>query len=189
MAIERPAAQDLECAIRDLLVGLGEDPDREGLTETPSRVVRAFREMTSGYSQDPAEILSTVFEVPHDEMVILRGIRFVSLCEHHLLPFIGTASVGYIPRGRVVGLSKLARLVECFARRLQVQERMTDQIAQALMTHLNPLGVGVIVQAQHSCMGCRGVKQPDAEMVTSSMVGAMRGEGGARGEFLRLANR
>lgn len=172
--------------IEELLSYLGEDPEREGLRDTPKRVLKAFKEMTVGYRQEPKEILSTVFDEYHDEIVLLKGIRFVSLCEHHLLSFAGTASVAYIPRKGVVGLSKLARLVECFAKRLQVQERMTNQIAAAVQEHLDPVGVGVVISAHHSCMGCRGVRQPDATMVTSAMRGAFREDVSARQELLSL---
>lgn len=183
MAGDPLKAQD---AVRQLIEALGEDLSREGLLDTPIRVASAMREMTAGYHQSAAEILATTFDVTYDEMVILKGVRFTSLCEHHLLPFVGVAHVGYIPTKRVVGLSKMARLVECYAKRLQVQERMTKQIADAMQEHLQPLGVGVIIKAHHSCMGCRGVRQPDAEMCTSAMLGAMRDDSGARMEFLRL---
>lgn len=170
--------------IRNLLKEIGEDPDREGLVDTPSRVVKAFMEMTSGYTESPKHILSRTFDVQCDEMVVLKDIHFTSLCEHHLLTFTGKAHVGYLPGERVVGLSKMARLVDCFARRLQVQERMTSQIAEAMMEHLKPRGAGVVIQAHHSCMGCRGVRKTEASMLTSSLHGIIRD--GARSEFLRL---
>lgn len=174
-------------AVEALLVTIGEDPEREGLQDTPARVVKALLEMTAGYNQEPVEILATTFGADgYDEMVVLRGIRFTSLCEHHLLPFSGVAHVGYVPKDRVVGLSKLARLVECYGKRLQLQERMTRQIAEALIEHLEPLGAGVVVSAQHSCMGCRGVRQPDAAMVTSAMLGVLRTDAAARTEFMAL---
>jgi GTP cyclohydrolase I len=176
-----------EDGIRRMLMRIGEDPGREGLRETPARVVRAFVEMTEGYSQDPGEILTTTFEATaYDEMILLKGIRFFSLCEHHLLPFSGVATVGYIPEARVVGLSKLARLVDCFAKRLQLQERLTLEIAESIMQVLAPKGAGCVIRANHSCMGCRGIKKPDAEMVTSAMLGLLRDDEKARGEFLRL---
>ncbi len=178
--------ESAEQAIRFFLKMLGEDVEREGLLNTPARVVRAFVEMTSGYGQKPEEILTTTFDEPCDEIVLVTGVRFTSLCEHHLLPFVGKADVGYLPGKKVVGLSKLPRLVECFARRLQVQERMTRQIAEAIDHHLSPLGVAVIVRASHSCMGCRGVRQQDAQMVTSAMLGAFRSENSTRSEFLQL---
>lgn len=176
----------VEEGIRSLLMHLGQDPNSDGLKDTPKRFVKAFEEMTVGYDQSPKEILSKVFDVRCQDMVIVRGVRFSSLCEHHLLPFVGTASIGYIPREGVVGLSKLARLVECFSRRLQVQERMTNQIAEAMQEHLNPLAVGVVVSAHHQCMGCRGVRQPDADMITSAMLGFFKEEFSARQEFLKL---
>lgn len=172
-----------------LLQYIGEDPTREGLVDTPKRVLKAFTEMTEGYRQDPGEILSTVFSEDYDQMVVLHDIEFVSMCEHHLQPFRGTAAVGYIPDGQVVGLSKLARLVDVFARRLQVQERMTEQIASALETHLHPLGVAVYVEAHHSCMGNRGVRKHQGRMVTQKLTGAMRDNPAARSEFMGLAQR
>lgn len=178
--------QSAEQAVAYLLTLLGQDVERDGLADTPARVVRAFEEMLAGNDQKPAEILTTTFDEPCDEIVLVTGIRFTSLCEHHLLPFVGTAAVGYLPDTRVVGLSKLPRLVECFARRLQVQERMTRQIAEAIEQQLHPQGVAVIVRAHHSCMGCRGVRQQDAQMVTSAMLGAFRTETAARAEFLQL---
>jgi GTP cyclohydrolase I len=198
MAAVDAAAQGMECpmsehdhlhaqaAVVRLLEWIGEDPSREGLRDTPKRVVKAFREMTAGLHQQPAEVLGTVFNETSDQMVVVRGIRFSSMCEHHLLPFTGTAAVGYVPDGRVIGLSKIPRLVELFGKRPQVQERMTNQIANALMDHLRPLGVGVIVKAHHSCMGCRGVRQPDAEMVTSCLLGCMKDDPMARSELLEL---
>ena len=174
-----------EDAVVTLLQYIGEDPERDGLAGTPERVVRAWREMTAGYAEDPAEILSRTFEETSDEMIVLRGITFHSMCEHHLLPFQGTAAVGYLP-GKVVGISKLARLVHCFARRLQIQERMTRQIADAVQQHLGARGVGVIVRAQHLCMACRGVRQEETEMVTSAMLGTLRSDATSRAEFLGL---
>lgn len=173
-------------AVRLILESIGEDPDREGLRDTPDRVIRALREMTSGLQVDPESVLGTVFNEISDQMVVVRGIRFSSLCEHHLLPFIGTVTVGYVPNNKVVGLSKIPRLVNVFAKRPQVQERMTNQIAEALMGCLSPLGVGVMVKAHHACMGCRGVLQPDAEMVTSAMLGCLREDASARNELLLL---
>jgi GTP cyclohydrolase I len=177
-----------EKAVATLLRFIGEDPSRDGLADTPARVVKAWREMTSGYDDDPAEILSRTFDETSDEMIVLRGISFYSTCEHHMLPFYGTAAVGYLP-GRVVGISKLARLVNCFARRLQIQERMTRQIAEAIETHLEAKGVGVVLRAHHLCMGCRGVRQEETEMVTSSMSGKLRRDPSTRSEFLGLCNR
>lgn len=179
-------ATDPERAITTLLTLIGEDPRRNGLVDTPRRVINAWREMTSGYQEDPAEILSRTFEETSDGMVVLRGIPFHSICEHHLLPFHGTASVGYLP-GKVVGISKLARLVHCFARRLQIQERLTRQIAAAIEEHLEARGVGVMIRARHLCMGCRGVKLPNTELMTSAMLGTLRVDASARAEFLRLS--
>jgi GTP cyclohydrolase I len=181
--------RDIERRILDGIAGLiisirDEEVERDGLAETPMRFLKAMKELTRGYQQDPAEILARVFDEKFDEMIVVRGIEFNSLCEHHLLPFIGTAQVGYIPNGSIVGLSKLARLVDCFANRLQVQERLTTQIADAIETHLEARGVGVVIRARHLCMGCRGVKKPAAEMVTAVMRGAMKNDPKAREEFL-----
>src|SRR3954454_8372228 len=172
-------------AVTTILRFIGEDPSRDGLLDTPARVLKAWREMTSGYADDPAEILARTFEESSDEMVVLRGISFHSTCEHHMLPFYGEASVGYLP-GKVVGISKLARLVDCFARRLQIQERLTRQIAESVEEHLEARGVGVIIRAHHLCMGCRGVRQQTTQMVTSAMLGTLRNDAMARAEFLRL---
>jgi GTP cyclohydrolase I len=185
--IEHATVQTAMLAVRTLLLYIGEKPDREGLRNTPARVVRAYDEMMRGYKEDPKRILTAIFTENCDEIVLLRGVRFSSLCEHHLLPFTGVATVGYLPSGKVVGLSKLARLVECFARRLQIQERMTQQIAEALQEHLHPQGVGVVIRAHHHCMGCRGVEQPDAEMVTSAMTGLFRENAATKAEFMSLA--
>jgi GTP cyclohydrolase I len=174
-----------EDAVVRLLTWLGEDPQREGLRDTPARVLRALREMTTGYDDDPVEILTRQFELGYDELVIVRAIPFWSLCEHHLLPFHGEATVGYLPGPRVVGLSKVVRLVECYARRLQVQERLTVEIAEALMTHLQARGAGVILRARHGCMETRGVRAA-AETVTSAMLGVFRDEAKARAELLAL---
>jgi GTP cyclohydrolase I len=185
---ERDEGEPTDAIIR-LLQHIGEDPNRDGLIDTPKRVVKSLSELTNGYDLDPAEILSTTFDVTCDEMICVRKIPFSSLCEHHMLPFHGTATLAYIPApgGRVVGLSKLARLVDCFARRLQVQERMTSQIAEAIEEHLQPLGVGVIISASHTCMSMRGIAKP-GEMVTSKLIGALRTESAARAEFMGLAD-
>lgn len=158
-------------AIVTLLEYIGEDPTREGLVETPARVLRAWLEMTAGYAQDPAAILATDFEEPTGCLVVERDLAFSTMCEHHLLPFSGTATIAYLPRERVVGLSKLARLVECFALRLQIQERLTRQIAEALMVHLKPRGVGVTLKAEHACLGSRGVRQRGATTETTVLLG------------------
>ena len=173
------------CGVRSLLEAIGQDPSREGLIDTPKRVVGAMLEMTEGYGMNPKEILERQFEGDgYQDLVIVRGIRFASLCEHHLLPFVGTASVAYLPDRRVVGLSKIPRLVECFARRLQLQERMTHQIASAMNEHLKPQGVGVHVTATHQCMACRGVRQPDADMVTTTVLGQLRESASLKAEFI-----
>ena len=174
-----------ECGVRQILYDIGEDIGREGLIKTPERYIRAIHELTSGYRQNPRKILSTVFTEQYDEMVIVRDLKFWSLCEHHMLPFWGTAVVAYIPDGKVVGLSKVGRLVQCFARRLQVQEKMTHQIAHAMDDALKPKGVAVLIRATHSCMAMRGVRMP-AKMVTSCLLGGMLKQE-AREEFLRLA--
>lgn len=174
---------------RRLLRHLGEDPDRQGLTDTPQRVDRAWKHWTSGYAQDPAEILK-VFEdgaEQYNELIVVRGIPVYSHCEHHLAPFFGSATVGYTPNGKIVGLSKLTRLVECFSKRLQVQERLTIQIANALMQHVEPLSVGVVIRCRHLCMESRGIRTPGEETVTSALLGEMRANLGLRTEFLALA--
>ncbi len=184
---QRLSQHGAHTAVRDLLAYIGEDPGREGLTRTPERVVDALCEMTSGYRTDPAVVLGGLFEEPCDELVVVSGITFSSLCEHHLLPFVGHVTIGYLPGAGVVGLSKLARLVECYAKRLQVQERMTRQIADALvLPPVSALGVGVVVEATHSCMTVRGVRN-GAMTTTSVTAGAMRDTPSLRAEFLALA--
>ncbi|MEU9455359.1 GTP cyclohydrolase I FolE [Streptomyces sp. NPDC048277] len=165
-----------ENAVRELLIAVGEDPDREGLRETPARVARAYRELLAGNYQEPEEVLTTTFDLGHDEMVLVKDIEIVSLCEHHMLPFHGVAHVGYIPAetGKITGLSKLARLVEVFARRLQVQERLTTQIADSLMRILEARGVIVVVEAEHMCMSVRGIRKPGAKTTTSAVRGQLR---------------
>lgn len=173
MAVDRPRAA---AAVRELLAAIGEDPDRDGLGETPERVARAWEELIGGYDQDIEEILGTTFDIEHDELVLVKDIRLVSMCEHHLLPFTGVAHIGYIPSedGRVTGLSKLARLVEMYGRRLQVQERLTTQIAEALVKHLHARGVIVVIEAEHTCMTMRGVRKPGSRTVTSAVRGQLR---------------
>ncbi len=163
-------------AVREILIAIGEDPNRDGLTKTPDRVAKAYAELVSGMRQDPADILSTTFDLGHDELVIVRDIRFNSLCEHHMLPFFGNAHIAYIPNesGRITGLSKLARLVDVFARRLQVQERLTTQIADALVNELQASGVLVVVDAEHLCMSMRGANQPGTRTLTSAVRGQLR---------------
>jgi GTP cyclohydrolase I len=176
-----------EDAVVRILEFVGEDPTREGLLETPARVTKAFAEMTEGYRQDPGEILSKTFDAHgYDQMVVLKGIAFTSLCEHHMLPFTGEAVVGYVPGERVVGLSKLARLVECFARRLQIQERLTVEIRDAIDRHLAPKGTGVIVRAHHGCMSCRGVRLSDTQMITSALSGIVKERPETRAELMAL---
>lgn len=163
------------------------DVQGNSLRDTPQRFIKAFLEMTAGYETDPARLLATTFECASDELVILRDIPFVSLCEHHLMPFTGVAHIGYVPtNNQVVGLSKLARLVDCLSQRLQLQERLTQEIAQALDKALSPQGVGVVVEASHACMSCRGVMKPGAVMTTSAMLGVLRDKQEARAEFLAL---
>ncbi len=166
----------IEAAIREILIAVGEDPDRDGLLKTPSRVARAYAEMFAGLRQDPASVLSTTFDLGHEEMVLVRDIEVYSCCEHHLVPFHGVAHVGYIPSidGRITGLSKLARLVDVYARRPQVQERLTTQIADAMVNHLNPRGVIVVIECEHLCMSMRGVRKTGARTVTSAVRGQLR---------------
>ena len=165
-----------EAAVRELLFAIGEDPDREGLRETPGRVARAARELYAGLDQDPADVLSTTFSIDHEELIIVRDIPMYSTCEHHLLPFHGVAHIGYIPAedGKVTGLSKLGRLVEVFARRPQVQEQITTQVADALVTHLGAQGVIVVIEAEHLCMSMRGVQKPGSRTITSAVRGQLR---------------
>nr|WP_029252888.1 GTP cyclohydrolase I FolE [Paraoerskovia marina] len=174
-------------AVRELLLAVGEDPDREGLVETPDRVARAYREIFAGLRQEPADVLTTTFDIGHQEMVLVKDIEVYSTCEHHLVPFHGVAHVGYIPSadGRITGLSKLARLVEVYARRPQVQERLTTQIADALVEHLDPRGVIVVIECEHLCMAMRGVRKPGARTVTSAVRGQMR-DGTTRAEAMSL---
>jgi len=185
----QPASVDdvhLLDAVSTLIRGIGEDVNREGLQKTPSRVVKALFEMTAGYRQNPKEILSAHFNAEkYDQMVILRDIEFTSMCEHHMLPFRGVVHIGYIPKDRIVGLSKLARLAECFAKRLQVQERMTQEIARSFNQIVRPLGVGVVIEAHHQCMSCRGIQKNNTIMVTSALLGDMR-KAEVRAEFLEM---
>ena len=176
----------IEAAVREILAAIGEDPGREGLLRTPHRVAEAYAELFAGLRADPRAHLSTTFDENHKEMVVLRDIPFASVCEHHLLPFTGTAHVGYIPRGQIVGLSKLARLVEGYARRPQVQERLTSEIADALMDVLQPDGCGVVIEAVHTCMTIRGIEKAGATMVTSAMRGGFRSRPETRAEFLAI---
>lgn len=177
----------VEAAIRELLLAVGEDPDREGLRETPARVARSYREIFAGLRQEPADVLTTTFDIGHEEMVLVKDIEVYSTCEHHLVPFHGVAHVGYIPGadGRITGLSKLARLVDVFARRPQVQERLTSQIADAMVEGLKPRGVIVVVECEHLCMSMRGVRKPGSRTVTSAVRGQMR-DGATRAEAMSL---
>ncbi|EKU45287.1 MULTISPECIES: GTP cyclohydrolase I FolE [Brevibacterium] len=188
-AEERPTIDHdrIAAAVREILFAVGENPDREGLQETPARVARAYEEIFAGLHRDPAEILSVTFDISHEEMVLVRDIDLYSMCEHHLVPFHGVAHVGYIPakNGKVTGLSKLARLVEVYARRPQVQERLTSQIADALMKHLEPQGAIVVVEAEHLCMTMRGVRKPGASTITSAVRGQLR-EPASRAEAMSL---
>jgi GTP cyclohydrolase I len=181
---DAPDNARVEAAVREILEEIGEDPTRPGLAGTPQRVHRMYRELTAGYHVDPARLVNrAIFEVDYSEMVVVKGIPFYSLCEHHLLPFFGTAAVAYIPRGRVIGLSKIPRIVEMYARRLQVQERMTQEIADFLQEHLLPRGVGVVLEATHLCAVMRGVRKPGTVMTTSAVLGLFRSADRTRAEF------
>jgi GTP cyclohydrolase IA len=184
----KPGRQDAEAAFRTVLQWIGEDIDRDGLRETPARLVRAFQEYFSGYAQDPEQILQRTFEEidGYDEMVVLRNVPFESHCEHHLAPIIGRAWVAYVPDRRVVGISKLARVVDAFARRLQIQERLTSQIANTIDEVLKPQGVAVVIRATHHCMSTRGIRKPGADLVTSRMLGCFRDNPMTRQEFLAM---
>ena len=186
--VERPTVTEAEEAVRTLLRWAGDDPDREGLLDTPGRVVRAYRQWFRGYEEDPVAMLQRTFEEVegYDEMVVLRDIRYESYCEHHLAPIIGKAHVGYLPTDRVVGISKLARVVDAYAKRLQVQEKMTAQIAGVLMEVLKPQGVAVVLEGEHHCMSTRGVHKPGVSMVTSTMLGIFREDHRTRKEFMDI---
>ena len=179
---------EAEAAVRTLLRWAGDDPEREGLLDTPARVARSYRELFAGYEVDPRDYLERTFEEVggYDELVVLKDIRFVSFCEHHMLPVVGRAHVGYLPTDRVVGISKLARVVHGFARRLQIQEKMTSEIANAIQEVLRPQGVGVVIEAEHSCMTLRGVNTAGASLSTSCLMGVVRDDARTREEFLRL---
>ncbi|CCG41694.1 GTP cyclohydrolase I FolE [Magnetospirillum molischianum] len=187
---DRPSRTEAESAVRTLIRWAGDDPAREGLIDTPSRVVRSYEEFFAGYEADPVDILARTFEETdgYDEMVMLRGIRLESHCEHHMVPILGVAHVAYLPDRRVVGISKLARVVEAFSRRLQIQEKLTAQIANAIEEVLQPKGVAVVIDAQHQCMTTRGVHKTGVSMVTSRMIGAFRTDQALRREFLSLTN-
>lgn len=191
--LERPEQEcygDVECAVKDILEAIGEDVNREGLLRTPCRVARMYEELTAGYHVDPVKLVNNaIFNEDYDEMVLIKGIDFYSLCEHHLLPFYGRAHVAYMPDGKVIGLSKIPRIVEMFARRLQVQERMTRQIADFLNDVLHPQGVAVIIEGAHMCSIMRGVKKANATMVTSTMLGVFRENSKTRAEFMENVGR
>lgn len=184
----RPSRAEAEAAVRTLLRWAGDDPDREGLRATPDRVVRSYEEFFAGYSQDPEEILARTFEeiAGYDDMVVLRGIRFESYCEHHMVPIVGIAHIGYLPANRVVGISKLARVLEIFSKRLQIQEKMTAEIANTIDRVLKPQGVAVVIEGEHQCMTTRGVHRPGVNMVTSQMMGVFRDNEATRKEFLSI---
>ena len=181
--------QKIENAVREILAAIGEDPQREGIRNTPARVARMYAELLAGMREDPKEHIKGLFTENYDEIVLLRDIPFYSICEHHLMPFIGSAHVAYLPKGKVIGVSKLARVVDCFARRLQVQERLTDQISDFLMESLKPLGVAVVLEASHSCMTIRGIKKPGSIMVTSSLRGTFKSDPRSRGEIMSLMHK
>ena len=184
----KPTEQEALAAVRTLIEWAGDDPDREGLLDTPRRVIKAYRELFAGYESDPREYLERTFEEVggYDELVILRDIRVVSFCEHHMLPFLGKAHVGYLPSDRVVGISKLARVVHGFARRLQIQEKLTAEIAEAIQDILKPKGVGVVIVSEHSCMTMRGVNTPGSRLTTSTLLGEVRDDPRTRQEFFDL---
>ncbi len=179
---------DAEAAVRTLIQWAGDDPDREGLLDTPARVARSYKELFAGYEVEPRAYLERTFEEVggYNQLVVLKDIRFVSFCEHHMLPVVGVAHVGYLPTDRVVGISKLARVVRGYARRLQIQEKMTSEIATAIEEVLRPAGVGVVIEAEHSCMTMRGVDAPGASLTTSALLGVVRDDARTREEFLRL---
>lgn len=187
--MKRPTDKQMKEAVRTLLAGIGEDPDREGLRDTPKRVVKALGELCGGYALKPERFIETAFDAEgYDQMIVLAGIPFQSMCEHHILPFLGRADVGYIPGsdGRILGISKLARVVEMYARRLQNQERISKQVAETITEFANPRGVAVVLRAEHACVACRGIKKPGSVMGTSVMEGAFRYNEAARMEFFKL---
>ena len=184
----RPSKEEAQAAVRTLIEWAGDNPDREGLIGTPERVARAYKEFFAGYDQDPAALLTTTFEetAAYDEMIVLKDIRLESHCEHHLVPIIGKAHIAYLPAGRVVGISKLARLIEIFAKRMQIQETLTSQIAETLQEELKPNGVGIVIEAAHQCMTTRGIRKPGVSMVTSRMLGSFRDDPTVRQQFFEM---
>jgi GTP cyclohydrolase I len=184
----RPSKEEAQAAVRTLIEWAGDNPDREGLRGTPERVARAYQEFFAGYDKDPAALLTTTFEetAAYDEMIVLRDIRLESHCEHHLVPIIGKAHIAYLPAGRVVGISKLARLIEIFAKRMQIQETLTSQIAETLQEELKPNGVGIVIEAAHQCMTTRGIRKPGVSMVTSRMLGSFRDDPTVRQQFFEM---
>ena len=185
---QRPSQAEAEAAVRTLIEWAGDDPDREGLVDTPNRVVRAYEEFFAGYNEDPVAMLTTTFEetADYNEMIVIRDIRLESYCEHHIVPILGKAHIGYLPANRVVGISKLARVVEVFAKRMQIQETLTAQIAGTIQDVLKPRGVGVVIEAAHQCMTTRGIRKPGVSMVTSRMLGSFRDDPTTRQEFLSI---
>lgn len=180
----------IEASVKNILQELGEDPQRQGLKNTPFRVAKMYREVTQGYHKDPYRLINNaIYDVQYDEMVIVTNIEYYSMCEHHLLPFFGVAHVGYIPNGKVIGLSKIPRIVDMFARRFQIQEQMTQQIADIINETLKPDGVGVIIEGQHMCMMMRGVQKDQARMITSAMIGSFKDDEKTRTEFLNLLHK
>ncbi len=176
-------------AVGEILLAVGEDPNREGLKATPRRVANMYVELLEGMLHEPSEHLQSIFHEKYDEVVLLRDIPFFSICEHHMMPFIGTANVAYLPDGKVLGVSKIARIVDCFAKRLQLQERLTAQVADFLMDHLKPKGVSVVIEASHSCMTIRGIRKPNSEMVTSALRGLFKTDPRSRAEVLGLMHK
>ncbi len=188
--ISKPVdVERIERAVGEILLAIGEDPGREGLKATPRRVANMYGELLEGMQHEPGEHLQSIFHEKYDEVVLLRDIPFFSICEHHMMPFIGTASVAYLPDGKVLGVSKIARIVDCFAKRLQVQERLTVQVADFLMDNLRPKGVAVVIEASHSCMTIRGIRKPNSEMVTSALRGLFKSDPRSRAEVLGLMHK
>ena len=188
--ISKPVdVERIERAVREILLAVGEDPGREGLKTTPWRVANMYAELLEGMQHEPSEHLRSIFHEKYDEVVLLRDIPFFSICEHHMMPFIGTANVAYLPDGKVLGVSKIARIVDCFAKRLQVQERLTAQVADFLMGNLKPKGVAVVIEASHSCMTIRGIRKPSSEMVTSALRGLFKTDPRSRAEVLGLMHK